>query len=204
MSQPSRTPYTILGCLTIEPMSGYDVKQYLEQTVSHFWSESYGQIYPALRRLEEEGLVEGRTERGEKGQNKRVYSITEAGRRELEDWLRQPASPVQARYEHSLKLFFGHNVGPDTCLEHLERIRQQTEDDLAHYRVWEEELQEWMEREPDSRAAYSLVVLRGGVLYSRMVLEWCAESAETLRGLRQADEGRDPNSTPDSPEEDER
>lgn len=187
MSQRSRTPYTILGCLTIEPMSGYDVKQFLEQTVSHFWSESYGQIYPALRQLEEDGLIEGRTEPGERGQDKRVYRITDAGSRELEEWLRQPASPVQARYEHSLKLFFGHNVGPEASLEHLERVRRQAEEDLARYRAWEEELEGWMEREPDSRAAYCLVVLRGGVLYSRMMLEWCDESAETLRGLQEND-----------------
>lgn len=184
MTQPSRTPYAMLGCLTIEPMSGYDIRQFLERTVSHIWSESYGQIYPALRKLEEEGLIEGREASGERGQKRRVYRITDDGREQLKAWLRKPAQPVQPRYEHSLKLFFGHNVGPGVSLEHLDRLRKQTETDLDRYRAWEQELRDWAEREPESRATYSLLVLRGGVLYSEAVLEWCDESARRLRALQ--------------------
>jgi hypothetical protein len=42
----STTPYAILGLLSIEPMSGYDIRANLEESLAHFWSESYGQIYP--------------------------------------------------------------------------------------------------------------------------------------------------------------
>jgi DNA-binding PadR family transcriptional regulator len=196
MSHRSRTPYTILGCLTIEPMSGYAIKQFLEQTVSHFWSESYGQIYPALRKLEEEGLIEGQAEPGGRGQDRRVYRIADAGRERLREWLREPAQPVQGRYEHSLKLFFGHHVGPDVSLEHLGRLRRQTEEDLAHYRSREKDLMEWAAREPEGRAAYWLVVLRGGIRYSEMVLGWCAESAKTLRDLRRPDASDRPRNPP--------
>jgi len=191
MRSGSRTPYTILGCLTVEPMSGYDVKRYLEQTVAHFWSESYGQIYPALRRLEEEGLVEGRSEPGERGQDKRVFRITDAGRRQLEAWLRLPAAPVRPRYEHSLKLFFGHNVGPQASLEHVERLRREAEENLARYETWEKRLRQRTRQETASPEVYYLAVLRGGVHYSRMMLDWCDESAQALRELQEhADSGR--------------
>lgn len=202
MRDRRRTPYTILGCLTIEPMSGYDIKRFLGQTVSHFWSESYGQIYPALRELEQEGLIEGRAEPGERGQDKRVYRITDAGRTELRAWLHEPAQPVQARYEHSLKLFFGHNVDPKVSLEHLGRLRRQTEENLARYRAWEKDLEAWAKREPDSRAAHCLVVLRGGVLYSEMMLEWCDESAKTLRSLQRHDAHDASTQTPSTSGED--
>jgi len=168
-------------------MSGYDIKQYLERTLVHFWSESYGQIYPALRKLEEDGLIEGRDEAGERGQEKRVYRITDAGRDKLSEWLQEPAEPEQPRYEHSLKLFFGHNVGPEVSLEHLERVRRRTEDDLAQYRAWEKQLKDRAERESEARAPYWLIVLRGGVLYSEMMLEWCDESAQRLRGLQESE-----------------
>lgn len=204
MSSRSRTPYTILGCLTIAPMSGYDVKRFLERTVVHFWSESYGQIYPALRRLEEDGLVDGRTEPGERGQEKRVYRITDAGREELRAWLREPAEPTRPRYEHSLKLFFGHSVGPEASLEHLERVRRRTEANLAQYRAQEEELSERAEQEPESQAPYWLVVLRGGVLYSEMTLEWCDESAKRLRALQESGAYDDPAEAPRPHEEDDR
>ncbi|MDX1578623.1 MAG: PadR family transcriptional regulator [Gemmatimonadota bacterium] len=172
----SRTPYTILGCLTHRPMSGYDVKQFLERTVVHFWSESFGQIYPALRRLEEEGLVEGRVEPGERGREKTVYRITEAGRQRLAGWLERPAEPVRPRYEHSLKLFFGHVVGPETSLEHVERLRRESRERLDGYRAAEAELRERLEEDDaPEHLPYWLAVLRGGVLYDEMVLSWCDE-----------------------------
>ena len=183
MPSRSRTPYTILGCLTVEPMSGYGIKQFLEQTVVHFWSESYGQLYPTLHRLEEDGLVEGREEPGRRGGTKRVYRITEAGRRELREWLRKPAEPVTPRYEHSLKLFFGHEVGPADSIAHLQRLRQEARNALEAFREWEAELAARTEAEPGSPAPYRLVVLRGGILYAEMMLRWCEESEARLRDL---------------------
>ena len=201
MNYRNRTPYTVLGCLTIKPMSGYDIKQFLEQTVSHFWSESYGQIYPTLRQLEEGGLIEGRAEPGGRGKDKRVYRITDAGRMELNEWLREPAQPVQTRYEHSLKLFFGHNVGTAASLAHIERVRRDAESNLTRYREWETQLREWAAQEPESRAAYWLVVLRGGVLYSEMVLKWCDESATMLRTLVKPGENKERAPVRGAPEE---
>lgn len=178
----SRTPYTILGCLTHGPMSGYDVNQFLERTVVHFWSESFGQIYPALRRLEAEGLVEGHTEPGERGRDKTVYRITEAGRQRLAGWLERPAEPVVPRYEHSLKLFFGHAVGPETSLEHVERLRRETREQLDAYREAESELRERLAAEDaPEHLPYWLAVLRGGVRYDEMVLEWCDEVEAILK-----------------------
>lgn len=190
MDTRSRTPYTILGCLTVEPMSGYDIKRFVDECISHFWNESYGQIYPTLGQLEEEGLIEGRVEPGERGRDKRVYRITDTGREELEGWLREPAEPGNVRYEHSLKLFFGYNAEPAVSLGHIRRLRERTEAALAEYEESEARLAERAAAEPDSPAPHWLVVLRGGIRYSRMVLEWCDESEEALRTLSEADAGR--------------
>ncbi|MFW6084671.1 MAG: PadR family transcriptional regulator [Gemmatimonadota bacterium] len=189
MTTTGRTPYTILGCLTVEPMSGYDIKQFVDDCISHFWSESYGQIYPTLARLEEDGLIEGRTEPGERGRDKRVYRITDAGREELEGWLREPAEPGNARYEHSLKLFFGYNADPATSLGHIRDLRERTKEALADYEESEARLREQAAADPDARAHHWLIVLRGGIRYSRMVLEWCDESEAALQELRTASAG---------------
>lgn len=186
METRSRTPYTVLGCLTVEPMSGYDIKQFVDDCIVHFWSESYGQIYPTLARLEDEGLIEGRAEPGERGREKRVYRITSTGRAELEGWLREPAEPANVRYEHSLKLFFGYNADPNVSLAHVRRLREQTEKALAEYEASEARLAERAAAGPRSPAHHWLIVLRGGIRYSRMVLAWCDESEEALRALRTA------------------
>lgn len=100
-----------------------------------------GEIYPTLKTLEEEGKVEGSREAGERGPDRIVYRITDSGRDELADWLREPAEPETARYEHSLKIFFGHVVGPADTLEHLERLRERTRVSLDGYREAERELE---------------------------------------------------------------
>ena len=57
------TPYAVLGMLSLSPMSGYDIRKESETSIGFFWSESYGQIYPALRELETRRLIRRRSVR---------------------------------------------------------------------------------------------------------------------------------------------
>src|SRR2546428_10401874 len=79
--------YAILGVLSRRPMSGYDVKKLIDRSIAHFWSESYGQIYPILNRLAAEGLAERRRERQRGQPDRHLYSLTSQGRAELPPWL---------------------------------------------------------------------------------------------------------------------
>src|ERR1051325_176878 len=81
----SVTP-VILGLLSYAPMSGYDMKQAVDRSTRFFWAASYGQIYPELKRLEQEGLVEGK-DAPNGGRTRRVYRLTKAGREALAEWL---------------------------------------------------------------------------------------------------------------------
>ena len=58
----SPTGSVILGMLALGKQTGYDIKQFVDKSTRHFWAASYGQIYPELKRLEEQGLVRGRPE----------------------------------------------------------------------------------------------------------------------------------------------
>src|SRR2546430_12571660 len=75
--------YAILGVLSRRPMSGYDVKKLIERSIAHFWSESYGQIYPILNRLAAEGLAERRRGRPRGKPDRPVHLPTSQGRAEL-------------------------------------------------------------------------------------------------------------------------
>lgn len=178
MARKARTPYAILGCLTIAPMSGYDVKQFLERPISSFWSESYGQIYPALERLEADGMVVGRDEPRD-GRERRVYSITAAGREHLRAWLDRPAEPIAYRSEPTLKLFFGASAPTEATLRHVRKVRVEAEEALAHYREHEPEIESKLGE--DVHAPYWLAALRGGIATSEAVLTWCDETEALLR-----------------------
>ena len=93
------TAIPILGLLTWRPLSGYDLKVTIERSLGNFWSESYGQIYPQLTQLAQDGLIEPEAEPPSSGRNKKVYRITDAGRRALADWLAVPPASRPKRDE---------------------------------------------------------------------------------------------------------
>jgi len=88
MKRGSRTPFVVLGILGIvkKPLSGYDIKQIIDGTISHFWSESYGQIYPVLKRLAAEKLIRARVVKKDR-RNRIVYTLTAKGRKRLGSWM---------------------------------------------------------------------------------------------------------------------
>ena len=85
------TSHALLGMLSLGAGSGYDLKKRIEGSIAHFWSESYGQIYPMLSRLADEGLAERTHERQQGKPDRQVYAITARGREELARWLATPA-----------------------------------------------------------------------------------------------------------------
>ena len=107
MARINRTRFAILGMLMSGPRSGYDLKKDFEEQISHFWSESLGQIYPALQRLHDEKLVSVSTTRRKGRPERKVYRITKRGENEFREWLKQPATPIHWRNELLLKVFFG-------------------------------------------------------------------------------------------------
>src|SRR5437899_10500693 len=107
MVKENKSRYAILGMLALKPASGYGIKKLMEQSTSNFWSESYGQIYPILKRLTEEGLATSHAEKQEGKPERNIYALTEQGKAELVNWLGEPAEEAPARIETLLKLFFG-------------------------------------------------------------------------------------------------
>src|SRR5438105_15814443 len=80
------TGRVILGMIALGKRTGYDIKQLVDKSTRHFWAASYGQIYPELRRLEDQGLVRGRPEPSG-GRARTVFELTDAGQRALVEWL---------------------------------------------------------------------------------------------------------------------
>ncbi len=85
-------------------MSGYDLVKITRFRFRFFWSESYGQVYPELRRLAAAGLVSEGDEAGARG--KRTWTVTAKGRAALRAWLEAPECSDQARLESVLKAYF--------------------------------------------------------------------------------------------------
>jgi PadR family transcriptional regulator AphA len=124
------TGRVILGMLAFGKNTGYDIKQLADLATRHFWAVSYGQIYPELGRLAEQGLVRGRPEpRG--GRARTEYELTDAGSKALQDWLSSGGEQLyELRDEGLLKLFFSEVV-PERRIAIVRAIRERMEGKLT-------------------------------------------------------------------------
>jgi len=119
--------HALLGFLTTEPTSGYRLAQEFSESAGWFWYASHSQIHPELRRLEEAGLVTSEVGAGD-ARGTRTYRITDAGRAELDRWLKDGATeyPPVRDVERIRLLFLDQQP--------LEVIRKHFEAHIDHHR----------------------------------------------------------------------
>ena len=129
------TSYAILGLISFEEMSGYDVKRFADQSIGYFfWSPASSQIYAELRRLRSLGYVHEREVQQERRPDKRLYRITRDGEQALQGWLgRSDVAPDMNKSLFLLKLFFGRLTPVETLIPQLEERRRQAQESLAEF-----------------------------------------------------------------------
>jgi len=137
MSRINKSQFAILGWLSKSPMSGYDLKQRFTKVTPFHWSESNAQIYPILKKLEQEGLVSSRLDESSGARNRRIYIITSDGLEHLETWLKEPVEPSQQREELLLKLTMGEHLNDETLRSHIEYYHTQIRQQLSTIRIIE-------------------------------------------------------------------
>lgn len=102
-----------LGVLSRGEASGYEIrKQFEEGALAHFQDAGFSSIYPALKRLSEEGLVVGTAHPQETRPDKKVYAITAAGRQALYEALLAAPGPDKLRSDFTFILYFGQMLPP--------------------------------------------------------------------------------------------
>lgn len=160
----SPTGRVILGMIAFGKRTGYDIKTFVDRTARYFWAASYGQIYPELKRLEDQGLVSGRAEPSG-GRARTVYELTDAGKAVLEHWLAADEAPsYELRDEGMLKLFFSDSL-PERRIEIVRAIRAREERDLEHLRSIEPHAA------LGPKGAY--LTLQMGIGLSEWTVRWC-------------------------------
>ena len=182
--------HAVLGLLSREELSGYDLKRWMERPLGYFWSARHSQIYPELARLEEEGFVTHRVVEQSGKPDKKVYRITPSGLEALKEWVVQDPSSRPVRDELTLKAYSVWLADREKAARLFREEGLVHEEQLAHY----EELRAWMEgehgkevRDPGSPWFASYATLRRGIGYETEYAEWCRWMADSL-GRRAAPE----------------
>jgi DNA-binding PadR family transcriptional regulator len=177
MARSDQTQTAVLGALSIMPMSGYALREEIKNTLGHFWSESFGQIYPALAELQRDGLVE--REDGASGRSSR-YNITAAGSARLRELLAEPPQPNKPRNGVLLRLFFGRQLGPEACRQLVLAAQAQAEQQLA---AMEGARAELAGGQLGAHTPYALITVAAGEHSARATISWAADALAALAAL---------------------
>ena len=159
--------YAILGLLNYSDMHGYRIKEHIEKNFSHMWSVNFGQIYPNLKDLEEEGLINMLevTPSDDGGPHKKMYSITEKGVVEFSRWLAEsPQRPMLIRDQFLLKFaFFGFGEEERALKiinEQIEIFKDQLKQRQINSKRWKRQ------------GVYVSLITELGITQNEMYLEW--------------------------------
>jgi DNA-binding PadR family transcriptional regulator len=174
--------YGILGLLAEQALHGYEVKTRFEELLGGTWEVNIGQVYATFQRLERDDLIEAVGERGDRG--KLAYRLTDAGRRNFEEWLETPeAEPQPMREEVYVKLLLGNRLGNGSLERLLSRqrsVHQQRLKDLA-------ELED-QARQGNQRGV--VLMLKGAILHTEADLKWFEACIEDIQGWVADPDGR--------------
>jgi DNA-binding PadR family transcriptional regulator len=189
----NRTAYVLLGLLSIEPnQSGYDLRKAIESSVGYFWGESYGQIYPTLKRLAAQGLIAKSKSGSAPRQRRQEYSLTDTGRACLREWLALPFQNDPPRNEFLLKLFFGREAAPSVSIGHIRELQERNRSSLATMQQLEAFAGAQGAQNP--HFPFWMLTLRLGIAMTRAALDWGESALAELAFL----EAAAPTTTPSS------
>lgn len=175
--------HILLGLLR-EPQSGYELKAAFDRSLNYFWPAELSQIYRTLKRLEADGLLKSRGEPSEKGPDRRVYSLSRAGRRALGEWLERDPVFGDERFTYLAQVFFMAECGD---LDRTQEFVRQMQDAFDHRLETLQQIdKEWSSGDAPYPAIESEegfhyhLTLRMGLSRLRAASGWCDETIERI------------------------
>ncbi len=175
----NKSMYAILGILNLSPSTGYDIKKYSDKVLSGFWNENFGHIYPTLKMMLEDGMIE--IVLREENEKKVRYGITEKGKQEFEIWLLEETMQQPVRSEFMLKLLFSSDQPRENVIRMLENYKELHEKNIEKYLGMQKDLEQGIQEISKERAYFVKAVLRSGIMSSEAVIHWCNETIEEMQ-----------------------
>jgi DNA-binding PadR family transcriptional regulator len=173
----SKLGYALLGLLQAKPASGYDLRKIFSTTAMTSYSDSPGAIYPALRRLRQQGLIRGSIEHGAGLRRRQVFTLTTEGAAELKSWITRPVTPadvIRGVDEVMLRFAFSEQAaGREASVGLLKSLRAE----LALY------LPNLRQQRADGKATMSTsgsLALESGIRGYETLLQWTKDALATF------------------------
>ncbi|WP_010096456.1 PadR family transcriptional regulator [Ornithinibacillus scapharcae] len=179
MAKLNHSKYAILGLLSTSCNTGYQIKQMMDNSLNHFWKISYGQIYPTLKTLVEEGLAIVQVIPQDGKPDKKEYYLTSKGEEALRVWLSSPLEEIPFyKSEVLLKLFFGRHQDDTKTILYLKEYLEVLHEKLTTYLEIENLIRTHSQDKADAK--YWLITLDYGKRIASTEMEWCKDTIKLM------------------------
>ncbi len=174
--------FGILGFLNYESMSGYDLVKAFDSSLQFFWHVQKSHIYLELKKLEKEGYICGKTVIQSDRPNKKIFSITEAGRKEFMNWLAEGADENTTHFKSAflMKVFFGGNMTPAQSVAMLKKYKANCEAYLKSMGSAPESIEKYGSDMETYQTMYWQFTVDYGYGFIKNCIEWSERCIEKL------------------------
>lgn len=179
--------FGILGLLNYEPMSGYDIVKAFDSSLQFFWHVQKSHIYLELKKLEKEGCICGERVIQSDRPNKKIFSITETGKKEFMSWLAKGAdeNTLQFKSAFLMKIFFGGNMPPEQSIEILKKYKADCEEYLKSMDSTPESIEEYGSDMETYQTMYWQFTVDYGYGVIKNCIEWAERCIEKLESVNE-------------------
>jgi PadR family transcriptional regulator, regulatory protein AphA len=184
MSRDNTSLYVVLGIMSFNPVSGYNIKKRVEKDIGYFYKISNGQIYPILKKIIESDMATFVTEKNEGKPDSKIYTITEKGLETLKTWLSTPVNFENPNgNEFLVRLYLGPLITMEENIAMLDNFKQMK----LHYlnifnKVYENFNLGTIKRQ---RGYFSYFTLRYGQILAQANIDWVNETVGVLENLKE-------------------
>ena len=163
----------ILGLLSYGSMSGYDISRTFKDSLNYFWTAQTSQIYRELQTLKEKGWANNEIVEQKGKPDKKVFSITESGRQELNRWLTDDNTEFAVRSPLLMKIFFRGERSIDENIQYFGKMQEKGKTFISMMQRPPESIINYSEKIDDPlKAVYWKMTLEYGIMYQQMYLNW--------------------------------
>lgn len=174
--------HAILGFLSIQPLTGYDLKKSFDHSVRHFWPANQSQIYRTLAELDTDGLVEKQVIAREERLDMKIYAITPPGREELRRWLSKPLPIQETREPLLIQVFFAGLLSDSELLPVLEHHVREIEEQLRMFSgLYEASRLQLSAQSPERTTFLSMLTLEYALGSYSQALHWLQAAVARIR-----------------------
>lgn len=175
----------ILGLLNYGSMTGYEINRAFKDSLSYFWNAQTSQIYRELQTIKKNGWATDEVVEQAGKPDKKIFTITDSGRAELNRWLVEDNTEFVTRIPILMKTFFRGERSIDENIDYFTQLADMGTDFLTQFQNEPPKVEDYAKNMKDPmNAIYWKMTVEFGAMYIKMYFDWVRKCKKELEDIR--------------------